>query len=818
MNEELMSSAFSGMCILLTVQVFSKGMTFILNLAMTRFVDPTVYGVATVQFQLLVGTVVFLSREGMRRACLRGRPGQGTVNVAWLALPIGTFLAPLSCYFLVSGLSTSDSSEALEIPSETYALAFGVVAIAAVLELVVEPVYVLLQGELSFRGRALAEGSGLFFRVLFTFVGIFLFGEGGGGVQLLVFALSQVVYSVVWCVVLVYSLDGTLRSRQSKGKYTEQSAIGMLFPTAAFRAIAPRPYSAPTGDAKWFDAHVLKLFASFTWQSFEKYLLTEGERLVLVITAPPLSDQGVFGLVTNLGSLVARFLFQPVEEASFALFSKLASTSYAPDKFIESEPTKTQSSRAAPGSSASVSQISEETAKSVSVGNVSSPGSHVRRRQRRNCSYGNNSLLTEGEGSRGDPGPHSIPDALEVGNTRGDQEASASQPGNVAHKNHRKHKSRSASGEQKCDANSSQEKDPAGKRVACDSKPGTDPLHGRAPGAQHKSGKARGILPDGSAPLPPASLSSSPSPAAQAGLLRTSTPCVAPRLLAKPSDRSPSPACLHGRTPLADADHTDHTTQGTTDIKHTTTTHREKSKGEQFADAMLALWVLSVVLKILVYIGLVFACFGPSYCGLLLRLLYGDRWTSGAATNVLSTYCGYILIMGANGVTEAFVHATSRPHELRRLNKLLIVFSAAYLCFSIGLTRTFATQGLVLANMCSLSLRTLYSLWYISCFYRRYLTSKKCPSVGSLLSMYTPSLPTLACFLLSSVACARAGDAFCPQGDCMVFGFTYVAVRSAGAHVAVGVLCLAVVVLTAWFSDRAFLGDVRRLWKMRRSC
>lgn len=32
--------------------------------------------------------------------------------------------------------------------------------------------------------------------------------------------------------------------------------------------------------------------------------------------------QGVYGLVTNLGSLVVRTLFQPFEEAAFTAFSK----------------------------------------------------------------------------------------------------------------------------------------------------------------------------------------------------------------------------------------------------------------------------------------------------------------------------------------------------------------------------------------------------------------------------------------------------------------------------------------------------------------
>ena len=43
---------------------------------------------------------------------------------------------------------------------------------------------------------------------------------------------------------------------------------------------------------------------------------------MVMATAQSAYDQGVYGLVTNLGSLVVRTLFQPFEEAAFTAFSK----------------------------------------------------------------------------------------------------------------------------------------------------------------------------------------------------------------------------------------------------------------------------------------------------------------------------------------------------------------------------------------------------------------------------------------------------------------------------------------------------------------
>ena len=63
--------------------------------------------------------------------------------------------------------------------------------------------------------------------------------------------------------------------------------------------------------------------AVFSLQSVEKHVLAEGEKLVLAIFQSGY-DQGVYGLVSNLGSLVVRIVFQPFEEAAFTAFSHSA--------------------------------------------------------------------------------------------------------------------------------------------------------------------------------------------------------------------------------------------------------------------------------------------------------------------------------------------------------------------------------------------------------------------------------------------------------------------------------------------------------------
>jgi oligosaccharide translocation protein RFT1 len=73
-----------------------------------------------------------------------------------------------------------------------------------------------------------------------------------------------------------------------------------------------------------FAAAATCLFRSLpTHLQAEKLVLAEGSKFVMAGLSSSY-DQGVMGLVTNLGSLVVRTLFQPLEEVAFAAFSRYA--------------------------------------------------------------------------------------------------------------------------------------------------------------------------------------------------------------------------------------------------------------------------------------------------------------------------------------------------------------------------------------------------------------------------------------------------------------------------------------------------------------
>ncbi|KAJ4375843.1 Oligosaccharide translocation protein rft1 [Neocucurbitaria cava] len=72
----------------------------------------------------------------------------------------------------------------------------------------------------------------------------------------------------------------------------------------------------------YFSTPLLRLTGSLTLQSALKYILTQGDSLLITGLAS-LADQGAYALASNYGGLIARMLFQPIEESSRNMFAKL---------------------------------------------------------------------------------------------------------------------------------------------------------------------------------------------------------------------------------------------------------------------------------------------------------------------------------------------------------------------------------------------------------------------------------------------------------------------------------------------------------------
>lgn len=87
------------------------------------------------------------------------------------------------------------------------------------------------------------------------------------------------------------------------------------------------------------------------------------------------------------------------------------------------------------------------------------------------------------------------------------------------------------------------------------------------------------------------------------------------------------------------------------------------SRGEAGMKLQPLLRALSPMVKAVALLGLLAAAFGPSYSYVLLRLVYGTRWSETEAPAVLAAYSVYVLLLALNGgcVVQVLIHRPAVP-------------------------------------------------------------------------------------------------------------------------------------------------------------
>ncbi|XP_006169359.1 protein RFT1 homolog [Tupaia chinensis] len=290
----------------LLLQVLFRLVTFVLNAFILHYLSKETVGVVNVRLMLLYSTIIFLAREAFRRACLSGgaqRDWNQTFNLLWLTVPLGVFWSLILGYIWL---------QLLEVPNPSVVPYYGtgvlLFALSAVVELLGEPFWVLAQTHLFVRFKVIAESLSVIFRSLLIAFLVLCLPHWG----LYIFSLAQLLSSTVLVLCYVTYFAKLLGFPES----TRQQTL----PVSRLTDLLPN-VTRSRAFINWKEA---KLTWSFFKQSFLKQILTEGERYVMTfLNVLNFGDQGVYDTVNNLGSLVARLIFQPIEESFYIFFAKV---------------------------------------------------------------------------------------------------------------------------------------------------------------------------------------------------------------------------------------------------------------------------------------------------------------------------------------------------------------------------------------------------------------------------------------------------------------------------------------------------------------
>ncbi|KAL6890457.1 Rft domain-containing protein [Trichoderma evansii] len=313
-------SVIKGASLLIILQVASRLVTFVANQLLLRFLTAPLLALST-QLEVFYLSVLFFARESLRVAIQRQgitgaantnedeaddaaarQEGQAVVNLGYLAVGLGSVVSVgLGWMYLASA-----SVETLQTPWLVESL--WLYGIAAMVELLSEPCFVLMQTRLQFGTRATAESIATFLRCTVVFGSAVWASRKGLDIGVLPFALGQLSYGI--SLLVVYLVSGyrlalkTGFSLLPKQLASNQNVIFLL---------------------SYFYKPTVNLAGSMMAQSVVKHLLTQGDTFLISLFSNP-EAQGVYALANNYGSLLARLLFQPVEESSRSYFSRLLSS------------------------------------------------------------------------------------------------------------------------------------------------------------------------------------------------------------------------------------------------------------------------------------------------------------------------------------------------------------------------------------------------------------------------------------------------------------------------------------------------------------
>ena len=264
-HSDVMSSSVSHALEKSLVTSFGvKILSFLISVLTVRFSSVSDFGKISVQYQLYVSLPLFLMKEGFRRAAIRESDPNVSKRITFIGVLVTIGLIASTTIGLIRWYNEDFSTISL--------ISIGLL-IEAFAEFFLIHQLVVFQ---NYASRTTAETWSSFFRSLFLLY--FLYSSVSPGIA---FGLAQIVYGLVWLILLARNLG-----------------------------IGSAVFNLSTKSLPWNS--VVEMCLS----SVQKLLLTEGER-ILAVSILSADEMGQLGLITNLGSIVLRLFFAPIEDIAF---------------------------------------------------------------------------------------------------------------------------------------------------------------------------------------------------------------------------------------------------------------------------------------------------------------------------------------------------------------------------------------------------------------------------------------------------------------------------------------------------------------------
>ncbi|XP_018047802.1 PREDICTED: protein RFT1 homolog [Atta colombica] len=338
MPPNILKSSLENASFSIIFQIFCRCVTFVLNAFVVRHVGQAILGVINVRLLLLESMILFLSREPFVKACLTNTAEHNwaqVINLLWLTVPICIVMSFLFGYIWLFLLSTT------EILPPYYTFAVWAVGLSCIIELSSLVVQLVASAFLFVRLKIILDTIMIIIRTM-TFVPLILYYPENA---LLAFGIAQLVAAIFYTTshyaYFHYHIK-TLNKSQKRRMSLKDNSNEYVIREFPFHTIEDfLPCQLKNNDS-YFDTKLTNLTWSFFRQGILKQILTEGERLIMTIM-PVLTftEQGVYEIVNNMGSLAARFIFRPIEDSGYFYFTQMVKR----DKTISDQnPVKVQES------------------------------------------------------------------------------------------------------------------------------------------------------------------------------------------------------------------------------------------------------------------------------------------------------------------------------------------------------------------------------------------------------------------------------------------------------------------------------------------